>query len=217
MSNLLHYDLEVLADSPAEIDQIGHRLEHPSAELVNRFVEKSGRPADNVADDLKGLVAFSEAGENHFDLKERSFAVSFKNNGAGGLVDSHLFDVSQAFPQAVFLLTYYHPQASYAGKQVIRSGEIIQSMHDDYHREQAVDWVLLDIFTPFKIEHYRGLECGSLWQEWLDDVGAAVQVLKCHTSRDRAEAERWSNELLSRHAEFHKAEMIKAYSEENPK
>ena len=112
------------------------------------------------------------------------------------------------------MLEYYDEMTSYSGKMVIRAGEIVQSMRDDYHRAQAQDWVLLDIFRPFRIEHENGLEFGSLWQEWLDDIGAAVQVLKCRTNGELVEAERLSDELFARNAKFLNAQFSKFYEEE---
>ncbi len=41
-----------------------------------------------------------------------------------------------------------------------------------------MDWVLVDIFAPFKSEYELGAEFGSLWQEWLDDLTTAVHELK---------------------------------------
>jgi hypothetical protein len=43
-----------------------------------------------------------------------------------GIVDSHLTEVSRAFPAAIFLLEHFDTQASYSGKRVMRDGEIVR-------------------------------------------------------------------------------------------
>ena len=93
-------------------------------------------------------------------------------------VKSHLFEVSEEFPTAVFLLEHCDMQASYSGKMVIRAGEIIQAVFDGNQRAKALDWVLLDIFAPFRAEWERGLEFCSLWREWVEDVTTAVEALR---------------------------------------
>jgi hypothetical protein len=40
-----------------------------------------------------------------------------------------------------------------------------------------MDWVLIDIFAPFKTEYELGVEFGSLWQQWLVDLAVAVKEL----------------------------------------
>jgi hypothetical protein len=35
----------------------------------------------------------------------------------------------------------------------------------------------LDIFGPYKAEYYAGLEFGSLWQQWLNDVRSVTEDL----------------------------------------
>ena len=58
MSNWIDYDLDALAGSPAEINQIEKRLQQPSAELVAWVAEKFGEPSSDVAHNLKELVGF---------------------------------------------------------------------------------------------------------------------------------------------------------------
>src|SRR5437667_4267020 len=145
MANYLTYDLEVLANSSAEINQIAERLKQPSTELVNWVAEKYGESVNEIAEHLRELVAFeatSDAiatGDPEDGPQMRNFEVSFKNNGASGLVDSHLFEVSKAFPKPVLLLEYYDEMTSYSGKMVIRAGKIVQSMYDGYHRAQSIE------------------------------------------------------------------------------
>ena len=89
-----------------------------------------------------------------------------------------MLEVSEGFPSAVFLLEHFDMQASYSGKMVIHAGEVVQEVFDGNQRAQSLDWVLLDIFAPFKAEWDRGLEFGSLWREWAEDVGTAIEALR---------------------------------------
>ena len=126
------------------------------------------------------MVSF-EPVKNLFHVQEsvnkaRRFHNSFKR--WTGIVDSHLLEVSEGFPSAVFLLEHFDMQASYSGKMVIHAGEVVQEVFDGNQRAQSLDWVLLDIFAPFKAEWDRGLEFGSLWREWAEDVGTAIEALR---------------------------------------
>ena len=80
------------------------------------------------------------------------------------------------------MLTYREMQASYSGKKVIRAGEVLQHMHDGDQKVQALDWVLIDIFAPFLAEYHGGHPFGSLWQEWLRKLAAALEGLKKQSS-----------------------------------
>ena len=180
MSNWIDYHLDVLASSPAEINQIAERLNRPSLELANWVAQTFGQPVGEVVENLKDLLAFKTVRNlGYIDNtvnKARTFSISFRKSI--GIVRSHLSEVSEAFPTAIFLLTDYDMQASYAAKSVMRGGEEVQQIHDRNQQAQAMDWALLDIFAPFRAEHELGLEFGSLWQEWLVDVAAVVQGLK---------------------------------------
>jgi len=59
--------------------------------------------------------------------------LSFKDRFTS-IVRSHVDEVSQAFPEAIFLIEYRDMQYSYSGKEVIRAGEIVQSVHDGDHK-----------------------------------------------------------------------------------
>ena len=48
MANDLTYNLEVLANSSAEINQIAERLKQPSTELVNWVAEKYGESVNEM-------------------------------------------------------------------------------------------------------------------------------------------------------------------------
>lgn len=180
MSNWIDYRLDVLASSPKEINQIAARLKQPSSKLVDWVAERFHQQPSEAAAGLAELVSF-EPVENLFYVHEsvnkaRRFHNSFRR--WSGIVKSHLFEVSEEFPTAVFLLEHFDMQASYSGKMVIRAGEIIQAVFDGNQRAQALDWVLLDIFAPFRAEWERDLEFCSLWREWLEDVATAVEVLR---------------------------------------
>ena len=180
MSNWIDWDLDVLAASPAEINQIAARLKQPSAELVNWVAERWGEPTDEVADGIKKLVAFEPARNLGYiadDINQaRRFRLEFKDKFTG-IIRSQLREVSAAFPTAIFLLTYCD-LGNYSGKEVLRGGQVIQSVHDGNQQAQGYDWALLDIFAPFWAEYDLGVPFGSLWQQWVDDVIAAANRLK---------------------------------------
>jgi hypothetical protein len=114
----------------------------------------------------------------------RRFHLSFRSKSYG-IVDSHLFEISAEFPSSIFLLTYRDMMASYSGRRVMRGGEVVQEVHDGDQKVQSLDWILIDIFPPFLAEYYDGLEFGSLWQEWLGKLAAAVEELKDQASEAR--------------------------------
>lgn len=182
MSNWIDYNLDVLAGSPAEINQISERLTQPSLELVNWIAERDGQQANEVTEGLKELLEFKairNLGYVSNDVnKARRFSLAFKSRFYG-IVDSHLAEVSEAFPAAVFLLEYRDAQASYSGKRVIRGGEVVKGVFDSDQKVQGLDWALLDIFAPFRAEYYgEEHDFGSLWTPWLDAIMAAVKGLK---------------------------------------
>jgi hypothetical protein len=83
-------------------------------------------------------------------------------------------------PPAIFLFEHCDLQASYTGKQVIRSGEAVQEVLDGDQQVQGLEWALLDIFAPFRAEYYGDgkAEFRSLWQPWVDAMIAAARQLK---------------------------------------
>jgi len=182
MPNWIDYNLDVLAGSPAEINQIADRLNQPSLELANWIAQRDGQPVSAVGEGLKELLEFKTVknlGYVHHDVnKARRFSLEFKDKFYG-IVDSHLTEVSRAFPAAIFLLEYFDTQASYTGMRVIRAGEVVQEVFDGDQQVQGLDWALPDIFAPFKAEYFgEEHEFGSLWTTWLDAIMAAVKGLK---------------------------------------
>lgn len=185
MSNWIDYELEVLATSPTEINLIEHRMKQLSTKLLDLLLMGFGEPGSEISGGPNGLFDF-EATKNleYVDPnvnRARQFKLSFKAKHSG-IVDSHLFEISAEFQSATFLLTYRDMQASYSGKKVIRAAEVVQHMRDCDQKTQALDWVLIDIFPPFRAEYYDGLAFGSLWQEWLGELSAAVEELKHQSS-----------------------------------
>lgn len=180
MSNWLDYKLDVLATSPEEINRIAARLKQPSAELLDWAAKRANRKPDEIEQDVTELVS-CEPVTNLFYIHEsvnkaRRFKNSFKDRFTG-IVDSHIFEISREFPNAVLLLEYTDGQYSYSGKTVIRAGEAVRRIFDGKQQSQGLDWVLLDIFAPFVAEWDRGMPFGSLWTKWLDDAKKQLEKL----------------------------------------
>ena len=151
MPNDICLQIDVLASSPAEINQIAARLKEIGCEEVRNL--------------------------EFVDLA-RNKACRFDSHSYGYPRLNPLLSISKAFPVAIFLLTYCDQTWSYSGKCVIRGGDVIQHVHDGEQQAQSVDWVLLDIFAPFRSEYHAELEFGSLWAEWVGDVVTAAMELK---------------------------------------
>lgn len=180
MANVIDYRLDVLAGSPEEINRVEVRLKQPSAELIKCVATEFKQSENEIASYLPELVGF-ETVENLFYVdksvnKARRFQNSFKR--WTGIVDSHLLEVSEEYSSAIFLLEHFDMLFSYSGKKVIHAGEVVKETFDGKQRAQSLDWVLLDIFAPFVAEWDRGLEFGSLWEEWVGEVAEAIKDLR---------------------------------------
>jgi hypothetical protein len=207
MSNWIDYNLDVLAGSPAEINQIAERLNQPSSELANGMVQRDGEPVSAVEGDLRELLEFKTVknlGYVHQDgNKARRFSLEFKDKFYE-IVNSHLTEVSRAFPAAIFLLEHFDTQASYSGKRVIRAGEIVQEVFDGDQQVQGLDWALLDIFAPFRAEYYgEEHEFGSFWNSWLDAIMTAAKSLK----DEQASTHTGSPDVSVQHEQGHRLEL----------
>ncbi len=138
-------------------------------------------PDDAVIEGLRKLVAFqavSNLGYSDESVnKARRFTNSFKSHSQG-LINGHLCQVSRTFPNAIFLAEYSDMQWSCSWKDVRRNGVVERSVYDGYQPAQAIDWMLLDIFAPYRAEYERGLPFGSLWNQWVDDLVVAADRLR---------------------------------------
>lgn len=181
MSNWIDTRLDVLASSPEEINQIETALQEPCQELLAWVAQKWGGDPKEIASDVKALVAFKpKCNLGYVDPainKARRFESEWKDK-FWGVVWSHVYFVSEAFPEAIFLGEYFDTGMSYAGKIVIRGGHQIRSVHDGNQQAQGWEWVSPNIFAPFESEYHSGAEFGSLWDAWLIEMEAAVAKLR---------------------------------------
>jgi hypothetical protein len=182
MSNWIDYKIDVLATSPVEINQIAERLNQPSLEVARWIAERDEEPVNDVLEALKRLLAFKTVKNlgviAEDENKARRFSLAFKDRNYG-IVDGHLIELSEAFPNAIFLLEHWDMQASYSGKRVIRAGKTVQEVFDRDQKVQGLDWVLLDVFAPFRAEYYgEEHEFGSLWSSWVEAIVAAAKALR---------------------------------------
>src|ERR1019366_4698471 len=58
MSNTVHYELDVLARNPTEINRIAATLNHISAQLIHSVAERFGQTVSEIAEALNDLVWF---------------------------------------------------------------------------------------------------------------------------------------------------------------
>jgi hypothetical protein len=189
MGNWVDVQLDVLASSPEEINQIEHALQEPSDELIAWRAQLCGENPQEIAAKVKEIVSFKPIRNlGYIDPsinKARRFECEWKDR-FWGLLWSHVHSVSRKFPCAVFLAQYWDDCTSYGGKYVIRAGNKIRSSYDGNQHAQGREWVLPNIFAPFVAEVELGLECGSLWDKWMDDMRLEVASL---TERYRCKAD----------------------------
>jgi len=152
MANRIDYTLDVFATSPKEIDEVTHAL------VQFKVVHNLGY----VDEDLNKARRF-----------ETSYQIYFH-----GQIAKQLCQVSQSFPNAVFLAYFYDIHGGWARKEVIRNGVVERFVWDRKQRAQMREWMLLDIFAPFLAEYETGQPFGSMWNEWVDDLMAAADELR---------------------------------------
>lgn len=176
MSLYIDHHLDVLASSPAEIQQIAERLDRPSAELGNCNPIWS---PEQVAELFHWeTVAKLDYGDDALN-KARRFHIS--GTRTYGIVIDHVGEVSEAFPAAIFLLAYSDEMGG-AAKFVFHAGAWMPELEEwNQHSPYPMEWALLDIFAPFRNEYASGLPFGSLWKPWLEAVMAAVKHLQEQT------------------------------------
>jgi uncharacterized protein YdhG (YjbR/CyaY superfamily) len=181
MSNWINCSLDILASSQEEIMRIGAALRQPGEELLAWIAQKSGRAPEEVAANVKAIVSFnpkSNAGYKHPSVDtESQFWNQFKDRFSG-IVFSHVYGISSDFPGAIFLAEYWNGQISFAGRRVIRAGKEVCSSYDGNQRAQGYEWVLPDIFAPYRTEYELGLKFGSLRGQWLSEMQAELADLK---------------------------------------
>jgi hypothetical protein len=197
MSNWVDMQLDVLASSPEEINKIEAALQQPSEELLTWAAKRSGEDPKEITAEVKAIVTLTPTRNlGHLDPsvnKARRFENEWKDR-FWGLVWSHVYFVSEAFPEAIFLGEYFDTAMSYAGKIVIRGGHEIRSVHDGNQQAQGWEWVSPNIFAPFESEYHSGAEFGSLWDAWLIEIEGAVTKLKERYGISKAEEDKGRQE-----------------------
>jgi hypothetical protein len=173
MSNWIDLRLDVLASGPEEINKIERALQEPCDELIAWRAQLCSENPEDIAANIKEIVSFKpirNLGYVHPSVnKARRFASEWKDR-FWGLVWGHVHFVSRDFPRAIFLAQYWDDQMSYGGKRVFHAGDEIRSSRDNDHHAMGCEWVLPNIFAPFQTEHELGVECGTLWDEWIKDM-----------------------------------------------
>jgi len=170
MSNWVDVHLDVLAASPDEINKIEISLQEPCDELIAWRAQVCGENPKEIAGNVKEIVSFKDIRDLGYVDPSVNKARRFDNEWKDrfwGLVWSHVSFVSRHYPSAIFLAQYWDDQMSYGGKRVVHAGKGICSSYDGDQHAQGIEWVLPNIFAPFRTEYELGLECGSLWDEWM--------------------------------------------------
>jgi hypothetical protein len=180
MSNWVDLHLDVLSSSPDEISRIERALREPCQELIDWRAQQTGDAPKEIAGSIKEIVSLKpirNLGYVHSSVnKARRFAGEWKDKFSG-LVWSHVEFVSRDFPSAIFLAQYWDDQMSYGGKRVFHAGDEIRSSFDGDHHAQGIEWVLPNIFAPFRAEYELGLKCGCLWDEWGEGMRRQLALL----------------------------------------
>jgi hypothetical protein len=180
MSNWVDMRLDVLASNPEEINQIERALQEPCGELIAWRAQQTGEDPKKIAASIKEIVSFKLVRNLGFTDLSVNKARRFENTQKDrfwGPVWSHVHFVSADFPKAVFMAEYWDEMMSYGGKVVIHAGDEIRSSYDGDHHAQGREWVLPNIFAPFLAEHDLGLECGCLWDEWMEGMRRQLALL----------------------------------------
>jgi hypothetical protein len=190
MSNWVDMRLDVLAPSSDEINKIEKALQEPCEELLTCAAERGNQRVEDIRDDVRLIVRLTPTrnlGWVDPSLnKARRFESEWKDRNSG-LVWSHVYFVSQDFPDSIFLAEYWDTGASYAGKSVIRGGREIRHIYDGKQQAQGREWVLLDIFAPYRSEYDIDADFGIFWDAWLLEVEGSVAKLKERYGTPKAE------------------------------
>jgi hypothetical protein len=173
--------LDVLASSPEEINKIEAALQQPCEDQLAWVAQKIGNAPKEFVEEVIKSVAFRPTRNLAQMDPSVNTARRFSNevpDYVAGVVRSHVYFVSEAFPEAIFLMSHWDTGISYAGKSVIRGGREIRHVHDGNQQSQGREWVKPNIFAPYEAEFNNGVEFGSLWSSWLVETEAAIAKLK---------------------------------------
>jgi len=181
MGNWIDMRLDVLAPNSDEINKIERALQEPCEDLITWAAERGNERVKDIREDVRLIVRLTAV--RNLGLvdpalnKARRFESEW-NHRHWGLVWSHLYFVSKAFPNSIFLAEYWDTFMSYAGKVVIRANREIRYIYDGNHQAQGREWVLPNIFAPYVAEYHNGQEFGLYWDPWMAEMEGAVAKLK---------------------------------------
>jgi hypothetical protein len=181
MSNWIDMRVDVLAPSSDEINKIEKALQEPCEDLLTWAAERGNQRVEDIREDVRLIVRLTAA--RNLGLvdpslnKARRFESEWKDRH-WGLVWSHVYFVSRAFPNSIFLAEYWDTSMSYAGKVVIRANREIRHIYDGNQQARGREWVLPDIFAPYRTEYDIDADFGMFWDAWLLEVEGSVAKLK---------------------------------------
>lgn len=205
MCSWIDCTLDVLATNPEEINNIAKALLVPSKEFLVRVIQTENEISDMAkalletsqeflvpgtetqsTDDeeiegLRELVAFKAVKNLGYVDESVNKGRRFENSLKSPFrpyIHALLCQISETFPHAIFLVEYCDMQWSWSSKEVLRNGVVERSVFDDRQQAQAMDWILLNIFAPFRAEYQTEQPFGSLWNQWVYDLVAAADALK---------------------------------------
>ena len=183
MSEWIDCTLDVVATNPKEMNDIASALRNPPREflLVAFAASERRRPDDVEIEQAREVIAFKTAKDLPHVAEIGNKVWRFENSyrtTCEGVIDWHLSDVSAAFPNAIFLADYCNLGWNCVWKRVLRNGVTERSVSDGDQPAQGIDWVVLDIFAPFRTEYQNGRPFGSMWKKWVDDLVAAANGLR---------------------------------------
>ena len=181
MSDWIDMRVNVLASSPEEISKIQTALQHLPEGLLAWVVQAMETTPKLLVEKVLKDITFRPSENVEFADTSVEKECRLENAWpyyAYGVVWSHLYLVSRDFFHATFLVEYCDAGRSFAGRVVLLGGHEIRSVHDGKQQTQGSEWVLPDIFAPYRAEHHRGAEFGSLWDGWLIEMQGAVTKLR---------------------------------------
>jgi len=102
----------------------------------------------------------------------------------GYMIGDGLREVSEKFPNAIFLLEEMDGQYCCSQRTVIRDGTVIRSAFDD-RPAQMWNWEPLNIFTPFECEFYNDMPFGSMWEQFLSEAEAQIKLQRARMEEEK--------------------------------